>query len=135
MDTFHTGLWRQPDLIVSLSDDLATNVLRYLLALACECQNMANIGLGRRTLSAMPADWLTLRIHPVAESELDLTDDWECRRLIELYSLIDSQLALTFAKSCAESANPEIAAAGSDYVGDPDAFATTAQISLGQPLP
>lgn len=135
LDAFHLGLGRQPELIASLPADLSITVLRYLLSLACESQNDVHIGLGRGTFAAMPSDWLATCIHPVAESRLDLTDDWECRRLIELYSLIDSPLAMTFAESCAASTNPEIVDAGRDYIDDPNGMAATARKSLGQSRP
>ena len=116
MDTFHAGLHRQPELIVTLPDDIATAVLAYLLSLACEAQNDANISYGRRVIVAMPRDWVVPRIHNVAERDLNLGDDWKCRRLLELYSEIDQTLIHQFASVCSASADPESAEAGRDFL-------------------
>ena len=116
MDTFNAGLYRQPELIVTLPDDTATAVLAYLLGLACEAQNDANISYGRRAVVAMPRDWVVPRIHSVAERDLNLADGWECRRLLELYSEIDHALVHQFASVCSGSADPEIADAGRDFL-------------------
>lgn len=116
MDAFHAGLHRHPELITTLPDDTATAVLAYLLGLACEAQNDANISYGRRAITAMPLNWLAPRIHSVAERELNLTDDWECRRLLELYSEIDSSLLTRFAQVCCDSPDSEIAEAGRDFI-------------------
>ncbi|MCA9214450.1 MAG: hypothetical protein KDB27_15370 [Planctomycetales bacterium] len=135
MDRFHSGLWRCPALIVSLPADQATSVLQYLLTLACECQNHANILLGRRALAAMPPDWLADRIHTAAKTRLNLTDDWECRRLIEVYAVIDINLAIAFAEACSNSQDSEIATAGREFLDDPQGIAAIARLCLDQPLP
>ena len=135
MDTFRPGLWRQPELIVLLPAELAATAIEYLLCLACESQNAANIGLGRRALAAMPVDWLSARIHLIAEAKLDLTDEWVCRRLIELYALVDKSLANAFAVSCCDSTNIKIVEAGRDYLDDPGGLTSSARLSLDRPLP
>ncbi|MFK7822134.1 MAG: hypothetical protein AB8G99_25790 [Planctomycetaceae bacterium] len=116
MDTFQAGLYRQPELIVTLSDEVATAVLAYLLGLACEAQNDANISYGRRAIVAVPRDWVVPRIHNVAKRSLNLADDWECRRLLELYSEIDHTLLHQFASVCSASADPYLAEAGRDFL-------------------
>lgn len=94
----------------------ADAVLAYLLGMACEAQNMANISYGRRALATMSRDWIAPRIHDVAERELNLADDWPCRRLLELYSEIDPSLLQRFAKACCDSTDAEIAEAGRDFL-------------------
>ena len=116
MDAFHAGLYRRPELIVTLPDDTATAALAYLLGLACEAQNDANISYGRRAIIAMPHDWVVPRIHSIAERDLNLADDWECRRLLELYSEIDQTLLRQFASACCGSTDPAIADAGRDFL-------------------
>lgn len=135
MDAFHEGLWRQPELIVTLPDDVTTSVLEYLISMACEAQHIANIEIGRRALVAIPLVWLSDRLHQIADRTLNLADDWECRRLIELYSLFDNSLAERFAKSCVSSSDTEIAEAGQDFLDEPNSFAETSRQSLGKPLP
>ena len=112
MDDFHPGLYQQPDLIAMVPNDTATAILAYLLGLACEAQNDANISYGRRTIVAMPREWIVPRLHDVAERELDLTAVWECRRLLELYFEIDPTLLQQFAIACSGSTDPEIAEGG-----------------------
>ena len=99
LDAIHQGLVDNPAMIVALSNDIGAKVLRYLLALSCESQNVTNIELGRETVAALPGPWLVERIHALAERRLDLANEWECRRLLELYAVLDNQLAAEFAAS------------------------------------
>ena len=135
MDAFHVGLRRQPDLIPTLPDSTASNVLSYLVGLACQSQNDSNLSIGRRALAHVPAVWLVERLPDIANETLDLTDEWECRRLLELYCCVDQSLANKFAKSCVDSSNPEIVEAGRDYVDDPSEVTALVTRHLNQPLP
>ena len=119
LDAIHQGLVDNPAMIVALSNDIGAKVLRYLLALSCESQNVTNIELGRETVAALPGPWLVERIHALAEHQLDLANEWECRRLLELYAVLDNQLAAEFAASCASASDERIATVGNDYLFGP----------------
>ncbi|MEL6104984.1 MAG: hypothetical protein AAFU85_03055 [Planctomycetota bacterium] len=116
MEAFHAGIHRHPELIVELPNETANAVLAFLLGLACEAQHFANIDYGRRAILSIPRNWMLTRIHDVAQRELNLSDPWECRRLLELYSQLDGTLLHSFARTCSQSTNAEIIEAGSDFL-------------------
>jgi hypothetical protein len=108
-------LWAHPERIVDLDAAAANNTLRYLLELSCRAQHVRNIELARRVLLSMPRPWLLARIDTIAESALDLQDEWQFRRLLELLSLLDSELRRRWAERALKSANPEIEEVGRDF--------------------
>ena len=106
MDTFQKDLWAHLDLIPTLPTDTGHAVLSYLLELACQAQNELNIRLGREALLALPQMWLLEHIEEDAEPLIQLNDDWEYRRLLELYSMLDNMLARKLALRSID--NPDI---------------------------
>lgn len=92
MDTFRDGLWKRLDTVPTLDPQTRDAVLQYLLELACQSQNIANISLGRMALLTLPRHWVLGTIERTAEALLDLEDEWEYRRLLELYQLLDRTL-------------------------------------------
>jgi len=114
MDSFHENLWAHLDLAPQLDDVVAHSMLSYLLELACRCQHIRNIELGRMALWALPKQWLLERIGLVAEPLLQLNDDWEYRRLLEVYWRLDKSLVKELASRSLGNPNPEIRAAGQE---------------------
>jgi hypothetical protein len=92
MDTFQKDLWAHLELVPSLPVMTGRAVLAYLLELACQSQNALTIELGRKVLMALPRIWLLEHIEIAAEPLVQLNDEWEYRRLLELYSLLDTML-------------------------------------------
>jgi hypothetical protein len=92
MDTFEPGLWSRLERVLDLDPATRDAVLRYLLELACQAQNARNIVLGRAAILALPHDWLLANLEGYAEPLLQLEDEWEYRRLAELYEPLDDQL-------------------------------------------
>ena len=93
MDAFQKDLWAHLDLTPTLPTDTGHAILAYLLELACQAQNELNIELGRKALLALPRMWLLEHIEEDAEPLIQLNDEWEYRRLLELYSMLDNMLA------------------------------------------
>ncbi|HEX8905446.1 MAG TPA: hypothetical protein VF771_11415, partial [Longimicrobiaceae bacterium] len=54
MDAIEPELWRHPERTPSLAPEQGRAVVSGLLELACQCQNMLNIELGRAGLLALP---------------------------------------------------------------------------------
>jgi len=81
------------DRLVSSS---AHRALACALSFACQTQNLANIERGRAGVLAMPRRWVVARIVPVAVSALDIHDEWEFRRFLEVLGLLDAGLAKAF---------------------------------------
>lgn len=95
--------------------ETAELVLKELLRCACQAQNEANIILGRTKISEVNEDWLQIHIVECAEKYLDLSDEWEYRRFLELIvhavpDLKESVLALG-----ENSENAEIRETAKDY--------------------
>ena len=123
LNTFCEGLADNLQLITGLSENVAAEAIAYLVQLACESQNIANISLARQALSKLPPTWLVPRIHAIAEGNLDLLNgEWECRRLLELYLPMDASLARTFAETCLGSRIGDVAAVGREFLTDPHRF-------------
>ena len=114
MDSFHKNLWANLDLAPSLDDVVANSLIAYLLELSCQCQNIRNITLGRMALWALPGQWLLERIELVAEPLIRLNDDWEYRRLLEVYWRLDKSLVKKLALQGLDNPNPEIREAGQE---------------------
>ena len=93
MDTFQKDLWAHLELIPFLQIVTGNAVLAYLLELSCQSQNAFNVELGRNALLALPRTWLLEHIEVAAEPLIQLNNNWEFRRLLELYSLLDTTLA------------------------------------------
>jgi hypothetical protein len=54
-------------------------------------------------------------IESVATECLDLNDEWEFRRLLELYEMLDEQLLRRLVEHGSHSKNPEVREAAEDY--------------------
>jgi len=92
MNAFQEGLWEHLEAVPTLEPQTRDAVMGYLLELACQCQNITNISLGRMALLALPRDWLVQHIKRYAEPLLELEDEWEYRRLLEVYQQLDDDL-------------------------------------------
>ncbi len=115
MDTFRAGLWSRLDLVPTLEPDLRDVVAHYLLELACQAQNIANISLGRRALLGLPRVWLLAHVEVYAEPLLQLEDEWEYRRLAEVYEHLDQGLLRRLIARGLDSRNGEIREAARDF--------------------
>src|SRR6516165_9673291 len=74
---------RLPDLD-QLPKSKALEVVVILLTNACQSQNEENIRLGRNGLEAIPPSWLQTILPEAIEKSLNLDDEWEYRRLLEV---------------------------------------------------
>jgi hypothetical protein len=84
------------------------NLCKEFLSLACETQNIANIMIGRYCLQNISVDWAARNLDAIAKEYLNLTDDWEYLRLLEVYSSIDLRLRYKLAEWGLDSPNEEI---------------------------
>lgn len=92
MDTFAENLASRLDTVPTLEPAICDAVMGYLLELACQAQNARNIVLGRTAILGVPRVWLLANIERYAEPLLQLQDEWEYRRLGELYTQLDDAL-------------------------------------------
>lgn len=94
--------------------------LRETLGRACQAQNTAVITQGRREILALPRDAVLQSIERVAADSLPLDDEWEFRRLLEIYEQLDRGLLHRLVETGLVSSNSEIKEASEDYRGDYD---------------
>lgn len=92
METFAADLAGNLKAVPTLAPATRDAVMRYLLELACQAQNAQNIRLGRAALLGLPRAWLLANIEHHADPLLQLQDEWEYRRLGELYAQLDDDL-------------------------------------------
>ena len=101
--------------IMALPDDTAAEIVGTLLSWACCGQNTLPITIARECLTQFPAEWVSQRIRQTYTRFIDIADDWEYRRLLEVCELISRDL-LRWAVALNEaSTNPDIAEAVNDY--------------------
>jgi hypothetical protein len=85
LDGVQENLWMHLETVPQLEEKEQQFVLSYFLELACQAQNILNIELGRASLVALPRNWLLEKIEEASKPLLDENDEWEYRRLLEVY--------------------------------------------------
>ena len=108
LNSIHKNLWMNLDLVPQLSHQVQQLVLSYFLELACQAQNSLNINLGRASLMTLPKDWLLENIESASQPMMNTNDEWEYRRLLEIYWKLDRGLADKLVIWGLKSMNPEI---------------------------
>ena len=89
--------------------------LRAALGRACQAQNAGVITQGRRDILAMPREAVVESIELVATECLPLGEEWEFRRLLELYAELDRGLLNRLVESGLASDAAEIREAAEDF--------------------
>jgi hypothetical protein len=115
LNTYDEDLWNNLDRISQLPTGASRAVLAYFIELACQCQNEANITLGRQGIWSLPRAWVTENIQRVATEMLSLDDEWEYRRLLEVYEKLDSSLLKSLVDLGLGSRDEDIAEAAVEF--------------------
>lgn len=105
----------RPSEIMALPDETAAEIVGTLLSWACCGQNTLPITIARECLTQFPAEWVSQRIRQTYTRFIDIVDDWEYRRLLEVCELISRDLLRWAVALNAASTNPDIAEAVNDY--------------------
>ena len=108
-------IYFHPSEIMSLSDTLAYKVIGTLLSWACQPQNITPITIARDCLKQFPVEWVSPKIKQTVFHFIDITDDWDFRRLLELCDLISIDLLKWAITLGADSTNPDIIEAVDDF--------------------
>jgi hypothetical protein len=95
--------------------DLSLDALREAVQLACQAQNVGRILAGRRGVLDMPRPWVLAHVERVAAEALDLSDEWEYRRLLELADLLDAGLVQRLVRLGLGSGDPNVREAAEDF--------------------
>ncbi len=96
-------------------DNDISEILFDAVQLACQPQNAHRILAGREQVLALSKTLVLSQLSSVAKRALNLDDDWEYRRLLELLELVDSSLLQEFVEIGLTSQDPDILEAAGDY--------------------
>ena len=94
------------------------SILKKYLLEACQASYVPNITKARNKILELPKEWLVNNINSVATGLLNLSDEWEYRRLLELYKMLDEELVLQLVSAGLKSSNPEVQEAAKDFSQD-----------------
>lgn len=78
-------------------------------------QSIGNISIGRQLIQSLPTEWTLAWIQTIASESLELDDEWEFRRLLELYEGLDERLFQNLISMGLRSENSEIKEASQDF--------------------
>ncbi len=104
----HPALPDQIGRAADLGSQVVDDLIACGLSFACQAQNFMNIELGRATLVEMPRPPVLARIGAIASRILDLSEEYEVRRLLEVVALLDVGALREVAAEFRRSEDPEI---------------------------
>lgn len=108
------NLWEHLDRVPLLPPGAGRAILEDFLELACRCQHLGNITIGRRGLLDLPREWVLRHIEPAIEPLLQREEEWEYRRLLEACWPLDKDLVEKLARRGLDSPDPGIREAAGD---------------------
>lgn len=100
-------------------DSVQRDVVTILLRQACESQNEGRIMLARRAVATIPPSCISRVIETAIHSGVDLSDDWEYLRLLEILREIKSDRLAHFVALGLKSEDLEIRQAAEDFKAHP----------------
>ena len=101
--------------IMDLPEDKYEKIICYLMSCACCGQNELPIMFGREVLVSLPQEWICEKIKDLVFKSINIYDDWDYRRFLELSKMISDDL-LDWAISISNhSQNPDIIEAAEDF--------------------
>jgi hypothetical protein len=90
LDSVCPGVSNRRNRLDELPDLVQQDVVTRLLSRACQSQNDANIVLARQAIAAIPQPCISRVLERSIRRGVDLADEWEFRRLLELLREINS---------------------------------------------
>ena len=98
--------------------EIGEKIICLLLNYACDSSNMALITLSKKKLAQVPRETMLKAIPHIVYNTIDLSDDWQYRRFVELIICLVPQLLSWILEYGRNSDNPEIREAVCDYEQD-----------------
>lgn len=108
-------IWFRVSDIMEMPEPITDTIICELLGNACSATNIMPITIGRVCLHAFPADWISEKIKKLVFSAIDINDDHDYRRFLELSEMISEDLLIWAVPLGENSENPDIAEAYNDY--------------------
>lgn len=110
------GLHDDPDGAPALNGAVARRALGCVVEAACTSQNMHRFSLARAFMRRLPSAWVARHIRYAIDDKLDVNDEWEFRRLLELLAGAEQRRVLVhFIKVGRESTNEEVKEAAEEF--------------------
>lgn len=120
LDAYLPGLWLDLKRITELKKSDSLEILSLFLEMSCQSQASRNIELGRQGMRELPRQWVIENIVDIASTDLNLSDEWEYRRLLELCLDLDYSLARHFVELGKISQEAEIINTAEEFSGKLD---------------
>lgn len=115
LNGYEENLWFNLERVPQLESEAGKAILSGFLEQACQCQHIGNIEIGQYGILTIPKEWVLQHIEHLAEPLLQAEDEWEYRRLFEVYYILDKSLARKLALRATNNPNPDIKEAGQDF--------------------
>jgi hypothetical protein len=91
-------------------------VLSVALSDACQAQNFHVLTEARQAMMRMPREWLLANLPAQIGKTLDLDDEWEFRRLLEVLEEHSEAMCRIYVAKAQVSKNPEILELAQEYL-------------------
>lgn len=101
--------------ILEASDNISSEIVMILLDYACAPTNISPITISRNCLKQFPADWITNKIMKLVFRSVNIYDDWDYRRFLELSEIISKDLLEWAISISCFSDNSDIIEAAADF--------------------
>jgi len=101
--------------IINEPNDISLDIIKILLSYACTPTHIAPITYARNLISQIQTEWICEKIKNLIFKSINIYDDWDYRRFLELSEMISDDL-LDWAISISNhSQNPDIIEAAEDF--------------------
>ncbi len=90
LDCIYPGASTMLSQIDEIPTDASRQILAKLLKRACQAQHVGSIRAAHEAMRQLPTEWLSTVLRSAVVASLDLGDEWEYRRLIELLTAVGS---------------------------------------------
>ncbi|MDY3560566.1 hypothetical protein R5W23_001810 [Gemmata sp. JC673] len=109
------GILDDANMIYRIPESSSYKLIEILLSHACESQNIGAIVSARELIRNLPPAWLAAVLPNSVEKKIDLSDEWQYRRLVELLQELKSELLVAYIGYGLASNINEIREAAADY--------------------
>ena len=101
--------------IIFLDPNKALEIASVIISFSCQAQHTGSIMAGRKAFERLPEPWLSLNLPFLIDKTLDLNEEWEFLRLLELLDEVNHNLLSTYVTIGLKHANSEIRAAAQQF--------------------
>lgn len=115
LTSIHPLAYERLEQLDHLPEKTKEKVVGLLLQGACQSQHIGNIQAARDAIARIPRDWLRKVLPQSIEKNVNVEDEWEYRRLLELLKETAPDLMLSFVDHGLASKDPALHEAAEDF--------------------